>query len=68
MADLGRLVLIAGFILLLFGGALVLLGDRTLPGNFVWRRGPVTFSFPLGLSLLLSIVLTILLNAFFRTR
>jgi hypothetical protein len=68
MAALGRLVLIAGFILLLFGGAMVLLGDRPFPGNFVWRRGGVTFYFPLGLSLLLSIVLTILLNVIFRAR
>jgi hypothetical protein len=66
MSELGRLVLIAGLVLLLFGAAMVLLGDRPFPGNFVWRRGGVTFFFPLGLSLLLSIVLTVLLNVFFR--
>ncbi len=36
-----------------------------LPGDFVVRRGPVTFYFPLVTSVLLSILLT-LLFMFFR--
>ena len=63
--------------LLVFGGVLVLVGALLLlapripwlgrlPGDFVFQRGPVTFYFPLVTSLVVSVVLTILLNLFFR--
>ena len=32
-----------------------------LPGDVTWRRGNATFYFPLGTSILLSIILTLLL-------
>jgi hypothetical protein len=68
MADLGRLVLIAGLVLLVLGLGMMLLGDRALPGNFVFRRGNVTVYFPLATGIILSIVLTILLNVIARWR
>lgn len=37
-----------------------------LPGDFVVRRGPVTFYFPLVTSILISVVLTVLLMLFRR--
>jgi Protein of unknown function (DUF2905) len=48
-------------------GLLMMLGVPfgRLPGDFVIRRGNVTFAFPLTTSILLSIVLTLLV-AFFR--
>jgi hypothetical protein len=48
-------------------GLLVILGVPfgRLPGDFVIRRGSVSFYFPLATSIILSILLTLLL-AFFR--
>ena len=63
---------------MLIGGALVLLvlgvvflllgrfGLDRLPGDLVFRRGNLTIYAPIGLMILVSIVLTILLNLFFR--
>jgi Protein of unknown function (DUF2905) len=70
MQDLGRLLLVFGGVLVLVG-ALLLLAPRIpwlgrLPGDFVFQRGPVTFYFPLVTSLVVSVVLTLLLNLFFR--
>ena len=64
---MGKLLVIAGGILmglgLLMWAGLPLF---KLPGDFVVRRGPVTFYFPLATSILLSIVLTLLLMFFRR--
>jgi hypothetical protein len=68
MGDLGRIVLVVGIVLLVLGLGMVLLGDRALPGNFVVRRGNFAFYFPLATGVILSIVLTILLNVFARSR
>jgi hypothetical protein len=68
MGDLGRIVLIAGAVLVVLGLGMLLLGDRALPGNFIVRRGNFTFYFPLATGIILSIVLTILLNIFARSR
>jgi len=70
MHDLGRFLVLLGTVALSLGGVL-LLADRLpwfgrLPGDVVVRRGPVTFYFPLVTSLLVSLVLTILLNLFGR--
>lgn len=55
--------------LLVLGGIFLLLGrfglDR-LPGDLVFRRGNFTLYAPIGLMIVVSIVLTILLNLFFR--
>lgn len=66
---IGRLLLGLASILAVVGVVLVLLdrfGVGRLPGDLVWRRGPVTVYLPLGLMLLVSVILTILLNLFFR--
>jgi hypothetical protein len=49
---------------MLVGAVLVFVGR--LPGDIMVRRGPVTFYFPLVTSIVVSIVLTILLNLFWR--
>lgn len=59
----GAVLLFAGFILLVFGASLPL--DR-LPGDIVIRRGNATFLLPLATSLLISLILTALVNIFFR--
>jgi hypothetical protein len=49
-------------------GVLVILGVPfgRLPGDFVVRRGSVSFYFPLATSIILSILLTLLLAVFRR--
>jgi uncharacterized membrane protein YkgB len=63
--------------LILFGvisivvGIILLAGQRMpflgrLPGDFLFRKGSATIYIPLATSLLLSLILTILLNILFR--
>lgn len=69
LGTLGRVALLAGAVLLLFGLVLLLaehFGLRRLPGDITWQRGPVRVYVPLGLMLLLSLILTLLLNLFLR--
>ena len=56
-----------GFALGIFA-VLKLLGLGNLPGDIVVRKKNFTFYFPLGTSILLSIILTVLLNLLFRRR
>ena len=68
--ELARLLIVVGGIALV-AGVLLLVADRIpwigrLPGDFVVRRGPVTFYFPLVTSVVLSVVLTLILNLFWR--
>ena len=70
MRDAGRLLIVLGIIAVVVGGVLVL-ADRLpwigrLPGDIVVRRGPVTFYFPVVTALIVSIVLTVLMNLFWR--
>lgn len=70
MQGLGRLLVVFGLVIVLVG-VVLLVADRIpgvgrLPGDLVVRRGPVTFYFPLATSIVLSVLLTILLNLFWR--
>ena len=70
MQGLGRLLIVFGLVIVL-AGIVLLVADRIpglgrLPGDLVVRRGPVTFYFPLATSIVLSVLLTILLNLFWR--
>ncbi len=70
LGQFGRLLLIGGGLLLVLGVVLVLLarivpGGR-LPGDIMITRGPVSCFIPLATSLLLSLLLTILLNLWLR--
>ena len=70
MPEIGRLlIIVGGFILVV--GLFLALGLRIpylgkLPGDISIDRGNVHFSFPIVTCLLLSLVLTLLLNLFFR--
>ena len=70
MQGLGRLLIVFGLVIVLVG-VVLLVADRIpgvgrLPGDLVVRRGPVTFYFPVATSIVLSVLLTILLNLFWR--
>lgn len=62
------LALVLGGVALVVVGLASRLGGRGpghLPGDLRARRGPVTFYAPLGTSLLLSVILTVVLNLAF---
>ena len=72
MPELGKLlIVVGGFVVLV--GVFLALGLRIpflgkLPGDISVDRGNVHFYFPIVTGLLLSVVLTLLLNLFFRNR
>jgi len=68
MVETGRLIVLLGLSLLVIGVGMTLLGRLHLPGDFVFRRGGVAFMFPLATSVIVSVVLTILLNLLLRSR
>jgi DUF2905 family protein len=64
---MGKFLVIAGAVIMAVGVAVWAgfpLGR--LPGDFMVRRGPVTFYFPLVTSIIISIVLTLLMVVFRR--
>jgi len=66
MQDLGRLLLGIGLLLVVIGGAILLAGRMglplgRLPGDFTYKGKNVSFYFPLGTSILISVVLSVLL-------
>jgi Protein of unknown function (DUF2905) len=73
MAELGKLLVFFGVVLVVLGGLFLLLG-RThlpigrLPGDIVYRGKNTTFYFPLATSILLSVVLSIVLYIISRIR
>ena len=70
-SSVGKLLLIVGVIALVAGGLFLLLGRMglgSMPGDMRFGRGNVRFYFPLGTSIVLSIILTVLLNLFLRRR
>jgi hypothetical protein len=66
--DAGRLLLVFGMLLALFGGALMLLGRLQLPGDLTFKSGGVTVYVPIATSIILSILLTVVLNVLFKHR
>lgn len=68
MGSLGRVLVAAGACLLALG-ALLILGEKAgfrVPGDVVFRGRNWAFYFPLGTSLLLSALLTLILWLFSR--
>ena len=68
MADVGRLVLVFGVLLVIVGGALMLFGRFHLPGDITLRSGNTTVYIPIATSIVISIVATIVLNLVLRQR
>jgi hypothetical protein len=67
--EIGRLVLVIGVVLVLIGG-LAAFGVRLpfgrLPGDFAFTGERGGIYYPLGSMILVSLVLTVLFNIFFR--
>jgi hypothetical protein len=74
MADVGRMLVLLGVLLIVVGGVLWLGGAfggkvpflGRLPGDVYVERGNWSFYFPLTTSILLSIALTLVLAFLFR--
>jgi hypothetical protein len=70
MEGLGRLLIVLGVVTAIVGVVLLVVPRipwlGRLPGDIVVRREGFTFYFPLATSIIVSIVLTVLLNLFFR--
>jgi hypothetical protein len=65
----GRLLLVLAGVLALLGVVLLFVGRGViprLPGDFSFGKGNVRVYVPLGTSILVSIVLTVVLNLIFR--
>jgi hypothetical protein len=63
--NLGRILLAVGALIMIVGGVLLVVG-RGLPGDIRFQRGNVTCFFPLTTMIILSIVLTVILNLVIR--
>lgn len=65
MSDLGRLLIVVGIVIVVIGVVLAVAGRvpwlGRLPGDIQIQRGNWTFYFPLGTSILLSMILTLIL-------
>lgn len=64
-SSLGKMLIIIGVVIVIIG-AVLLLGPKIpwlgrLPGDFSYKGKNFTFYFPLGTSILISIVLTLIL-------
>jgi hypothetical protein len=70
LADLGRILIFCGAAIVALGALLVLAGNvpglGRLPGDLLLQRGNVTIYIPLATGLVLSLLLTLLLNLFAR--
>ena len=69
LSAIGKLVLVFGLVLVGMGALLIVVGKGLLPhlpGDLSFKVGSVRVFFPLATSIVLSIVLTLVLNLFFR--
>jgi len=72
MSDLGRVLIGVGLLLVVIGAVVLVVGKGLplgrLPGVFTWRGEHTTVYFPLGTSILISVVLTLVLWFLGRTK
>jgi hypothetical protein len=69
LGQFSRLLMIGGAVLFVLGVLFAVsakLGLGNLPGDLTWRRGSVSFAFPIITCIVISIVLTIVLNIVLR--
>ncbi|WLV26035.1 DUF2905 domain-containing protein [Aciduricibacillus chroicocephali] len=64
MMHIGKLMIVAGIVLIVLGGLWILFGR--LPGDFMFKKGNTTFYFPIMTSIIASIVLSIIMYLFNR--
>ncbi|MCU0640662.1 MAG: DUF2905 domain-containing protein [Candidatus Margulisbacteria bacterium] len=67
---LGRMLIYIGVVTVLIGGFFILVAKvpwfGKLPGDFVWRREGLTIYVPVVTMIVVSLVLTLLLNIIWR--
>jgi len=67
MNQLGKFFILIGITLLIFG-VLMIIGEKfglgKLPGDIFIQKGNFTFFFPIVSSIIISLILTIILNIF----
>ncbi|MCF8010728.1 MAG: DUF2905 domain-containing protein [Clostridiales bacterium] len=68
--SIGKSIVIIGLILVLLGG-IIMVGGKIgfigkLPGDMYFEKGNVKFYFPLVTMLLLSFIITVIVNLIFR--
>lgn len=73
MIDLGKALMGLGLLLLVVGAGFVLAGRMgwppgRLPGDFAWKGKHVQMFFPLGTSIAISVVLTLVLWLVMKVR
>lgn len=70
LAGMGKIILMIGIFMVITGGLLLLAGKvpglGRLPGDIFVQRGNFTFYFPVVTMIIVSAVLTLLLNLLFR--
>lgn len=69
MESFGRMIIIIGLVVTIFGVMLLFggkLGLGKLPGDLFFQKGNITFYFPVVSSIILSLLLTAILNLIFR--
>ena len=71
MENLAKILIVVGLFLLFMGGVLFALSkfslsELRLPGDIFYRGEKVTFYFPIVTCLIISVILTLVLNLFFR--
>ena len=71
MSQMGRMLVLAGLVMAA-AGLLMIWGEKLglgrLPGDLVWKRKNTTVHFPIVTSLVVSVVLTVLLNLLMRRK
>jgi hypothetical protein len=73
VTDLGKVLVLLGGVIVLVGLGMVLAGRANfplgrLPGDLVYRGKNTTFYFPLGTSILISVILSVLMYVVGRVR
>ncbi len=71
LGDVGKLLLIGGAMALVIGGVLILLtraGVTQLPGSISVSSGSFSFFFPVAFCIVVSVVLTVVINLILRLR
>lgn len=69
MEEMAKTMMIIGLVIAAVSLMILIVGKTglgQLPGDFVWRRGNATFYFPMATSILVSLLLTFLINFFMR--
>ena len=69
--DVGKLLLIAGAVIAVIGGVILLLtraGVTQVPGSISISNGGFSFFFPVAFCIVVSVVLTVVINLIVRLR